>query len=206
MIVTVASFKGGVGKTVTAVHLAAYLRQSGSTVLVDGDPNRSATGWAGRGKLPFKVVDERQAVRYAREFEHIVIDTEARPNREDLETLAGGCELLVIPTSPDALALDALLLLVDTLEEIEANRYRVLLTLIPPRPSRDGEQARATLGSAGLPMFQGEIRRLVAFQKAALEGVPVYQVKDPRALQGWEDYRRVGEEVFRGQGQIRQPA
>src|SRR5215210_3389335 len=135
MIVTVASFKGGVGKTVTAVHLGAYLRQSGSTVLVDGDPNRSATGWASRGNLPFKVVDERQAVRYAREFEHIVIDTEARPNREDVETLAGGCDLLVIPTSPDALALDALLLLVDTLEEIEANRYRALLTLIPPRPS-----------------------------------------------------------------------
>lgn len=206
MIVTVASFKGGVGKTVTAVHLAAYLRQSGSTVLVDGDPNRSATGWARRGNLPFQVVDERQAVRYAREFEHIVIDTEARPDREDLETLAGGCDLLVIPTSPDALALDALLLLVDTLEEIEANRYRVLLTLIPPRPSRDGEQARTTLVGAGLPLFKGEVRRLVAFQKAALEGVPVYQVKDPRALQGWKDYRRVGEEVFRGQGQIRQPA
>lgn len=206
MIVTVASFKGGVAKTVTAVHLAAYFRQSGSTVLVDGDPNRSASGWAGRGKLPFKVVDERQAVRYAREFEHIVIDTEARPNREDLETLAGGCDLLVIPTSPDALALDALLLLVDTLEELEASRYRVLLTLIPPRPSRDGEQARTTLVGAGLPLFQGEVRRLVAFQKAALEGVPVYEVKDPRALQGWEDYRRIGEEVWRGQGQVRQPA
>jgi chromosome partitioning protein len=206
MIVTVASFKGGVGKTVTAVHLAAYLRQGASTVLVDGDPNRSATGWAGRGKLPFKVVDERQAVRYAREFENIVIDTEARPKQEDLETLAGGCDLLVIPTAPDALALDALLLLVDTLEEIEANRYRVLLTLIPPRPSRDGEQARTTLVGAGLPLFQGEVRRLVAFQKAALEGVPVYQVKDPRAFQGWEDYLRVGEEVLRGQGQIRQPA
>jgi chromosome partitioning protein len=206
MIVTVASFKGGVGKTVTAVHLAAYLRQSGSTVLVDGDPNRSATGWAGRGNLPFKVVDERQAVRYAREFEHIVIDTEARPNREDLETLAGGCDLLVIPTSPDALALDALLLLVDTLEELEASRYRVLLTLIPPRPSRDGEQARATLVHAGLPLFKAEVRRLVAFQKAALEGVPVYEVKDQRAFLGWEDYRRVGEEVLRGHREVRQPA
>lgn len=206
MIVTVASFKGGVGKTVTAVHLAAYLRQSGSTVLVDGDPNRSATGWAGRGNLPFKVVDERQAVRYAREFEHIVIDTEARPNWGDLETLAGGCDLLVIPTSPDALALDALLLLVDTLDELEASRYRVLLTLIPPRPSRDGEQARATLIHAGLPLFKSEVRRLVAFQKAALEGVPVYEVKDQRAFLGWEDYRRVGEEVLRGHRQIRQPA
>jgi chromosome partitioning protein len=200
MIITVASFKGGVGKTVTAVHLAAYLQGGASTVLVDGDPNRSATGWASRGGLPFKVVDERQAVRYARDYEHIVIDTEARPNREDLETLAGGCDLLVIPTTPDALALDALLLLVNVLDDIGADRYRILLALVPPRPSRDGEHARFTLSGAGLPLFAGEIRRLVAFQKAALEGVPVYAVKDPRAPQGWQDYSRIGEEIVDGKG------
>ena len=198
MIVTVASYKGGVGKTVTAVHLAAYLRELAPTVLVDGDPNRSATGWAKRGELPFPVVDERQAVRYARDHEHIVVDTEARPTREDLEALAGGCDLLVVPTTPDALAIEALLLLVDALGEMGADRYRVLLTAVPPRPSRDGEQARATLFDAGLSLFGGEIRRLVAFHKAALEGVPVYAVRDPRALQGWQDYVRVGEEVSGG--------
>ncbi len=45
---------------------------------------------------------------------------------------------------------------------------------------------------------------LVAFQKAALEGVPVYATKDPRALQGWRDYARIGEEVTGGKkGQVR---
>jgi chromosome partitioning protein len=144
------------------------------------------------------VVDERQAVRFARDFEHIVIDTEARPTQEDLETLAGGCDLLVIPTTPDALALDSLLLLVDALAKIGADRYRILLTMIPPRPSRDGEQARETLSGTKLPLFDGEVRRLVAFQKAALEGVPVYEVKDPRAALGWQDYVKVGEEVIGG--------
>lgn len=195
MIVTVASFKGGVGKTTTAVHLAAYLQNMKPTLLIDGDPNRSATGWSKRGGLPFKVIDERQAARFAKDFEHIVIDTEARPEREDLEALASGCDLLVIPTTPDALALDALMQTVAELDSLGADRYRVLLTMVPPKPSRDGLEARALIEEAKLPIFKSEVRRMVAFQKAALAGVPVFEVVEARARLGWGDYERIGEEV-----------
>ena len=68
MIITVASFKGGVAKTTSAIHLAACLQKKGPTLLIDGDPNRSASGWAKRGNLPFKVIDERQAARKAKNF------------------------------------------------------------------------------------------------------------------------------------------
>ena len=37
MIISIAGFKGGVGKTTTAVHFAAYLQQSAPTLLIDGD-------------------------------------------------------------------------------------------------------------------------------------------------------------------------
>src|SRR2546423_9178276 len=197
MILTVASFKGGVGKTTTAVHLAAYLQKKAPTLLIDGDPNRSASKWTARGELPSKVVDERQSARYARDYEHIVIDTEARPNEEDLRALADGCDLLVIPTTPDALALDALLLTVEALEKVGADRYRILLTIIPPKPSKDGEDAREMLKRRGLPIFKGGIRRFVAFQKATLAGVPVYDVGDRRADQAWSDYEGVGKEILR---------
>lgn len=195
MIITVASFKGGVGKTTSAVHLAAHLSSKAPTLLIDGDPNRSATGWSKRGSLPFKVVDERQAARYVGKHEHIVIDTQARPSREDLEALADGCDLLVLPSTPDALALDALLMTVDALRELGAGRFRVLLTMIPPKPSRDGEEAQTTLREAGLPVFETMIRRLVAFQKAALAGVVVSGANDPRADIGWNLYEGVAGEI-----------
>ena len=179
MIITITSFKGGISKTTTAVHLAAYLQKRSPTLLIDGDPNRSATGWSRRGQLPFKVVDERLAAKYAREFEHCVIDTEARPDEEDLRALADGCDVLVVPTTPDALALDALMLTVKALNGLGATRYRILLSIIPPRPSRDPEEARSTPTEAGLPLLSRGVRRLVAFQKAALAGVPVYAVDDP---------------------------
>ena len=196
MILTIASFKGGVGKTTTAVHLAAYLQQKAPTLLIDGDPNRSATGWSKRGAMPFKVVDERQAARYARDFEHIVIDTKARPEQDDLKSLADGCDLLVLPTTPDALALDALMLTVEALGQLANDRYRVLLSIVPPKPSRDGEEARRMLESRNLPVFRHDIRRLVAFQKAALAGLPVYDVPDTRAGEAWADYQTIGGEIL----------
>src|SRR5476651_2566958 len=79
LIITVTSYKGGVGKTTTAIHLAAYLQKIAPTMLVDGDAIRSATKWGRRGNahgLPFKVVSHAQMVSHIRDYEHVVIDTE----------------------------------------------------------------------------------------------------------------------------------
>lgn len=56
MIVTVASFQSVVGKTTTALNLAAYLQTKAPALLVNGDLNRSALNWVVRFFLPFKVV------------------------------------------------------------------------------------------------------------------------------------------------------
>jgi len=195
MIITLASFKGGTGKTTSAVHLAAFFQQAGPTLLIDGDANRSALAWSRRGELPFKVIDERQGAKHARDAEHIIIDTQARPDRDDLAALVEGCDELIIPTTPDALSLDALVLLTDELRDLGAANWRVLLTLCPPRPSHDADEARVMLDAAGIPLFAGQIRRAVAFQKAALTGCIVAAVADPRAAAAAADYIAIAQEV-----------
>lgn len=187
MIVTITSFKGGQAKSTTAVHLAAYFHQQAATLLVDGDPNRSATRWASHGNLPFKVVPEAQAAMQARSSEHIIIDTKARPDESDLKELATGCHLLLLPCTPDPLSLDALLLTVESLNKLGTDHYRVLLTIVPPLPNRDGERAREALTDAGLPLFKAEIPRAVAFQRCILTGTTVRS----------EEYEAVGKEIVR---------
>ena len=195
MIITVASFKGGVGKSTTAFHLAAYFHKLAPTLLVDGDANRSALDWGNRGQVPFKVVDEKQAVKFARKYEHIIIDTPARPDEDELKTIAEGCDLLVLPTSPDALALGATLKMVDALHSLDTN-YRILLTIVPPNPNKAGAEARTALLTAELPLFETGIRRLAVFQKAALEGVPVHAVKDSYSQIAWQCYVDVSKEII----------
>jgi chromosome partitioning protein len=143
--------------------------------------------WAKPGKLPFKVVSDVQMAKYIRQFEHIVIDTQARPTKEDLQELADSCELLILPTTPKGLDLDALLRTVDVLQQMNAN-FKVLLTIIPPAPSQAGKEARE--------MFQAEIKRLVAFERAPLEGVIVRDYPDPRAEAAWAGYEELGKEIL----------
>jgi chromosome partitioning protein len=197
MIITVASFKGGVGKTTTAVHLSEYLAKKGKTLLIDGDPNRSSLDWSATGNLNFSVIDERQAAKFARDFEHIVIDTKARPENDDLKTLAEGCDLLVIPTTPDALSLKATLKMLSAMQSLNTNLYKILLTMIPPAPSHDGQDAESVLAANKLPVFKTRIRRYTAYKKAALKGVSVAEIKDYYAKAAWQDYENLGKEIIK---------
>lgn len=193
MLVTCTSAKGGVGKTTSSVHIAAYLSQNAPTLLIDGDPNHSSLKWSKRGQLPFKVIDLMQAPKHSKNYEHIIFDTPARPGKDDLEALAEGCDILIIPTTPDILSIEATLETVDMLNTLKCDRYRILLTIVPAAPRKTGEMAREALSD--FPLFKQSIRKFAAYEKAALEGLLVYQVKDRNARIAWSDFQRLGKEI-----------
>lgn len=203
MRVVVLSRKGGVGKSTTAIHLGGYLAEgSGSgedVLLVDTDPSRNALRVAQRGRLPFRVVGEEEVdaePSLAREARHLIVDMRGSPSAEEIEDAMRLAEVMVIPIMPSGLALDTLL---QTRRDIKRlgreDRYRVLLTAVPPWPYRRGPQARAQLEEIGIPLFGVDIRRLEAFEMAADEGVLVRDLPDRRARKGWEDYVQAGEEL-----------
>lgn len=196
-IVTVTGYKGGIGKSTTAIHIATYFSDKGQTILVDGDPNRTAVSWSERGSLPFSVADERQAMRLVGDTDFIIIDTPARPNTDDLKELAKGCDLLVLPTAPDVLSLEPML---ETVRELGSASYRALVTIVPPYPSKEGEIMRSDLEEGGVPVFKTMIRRTAGFPKAAHLGIPIRDVKDSRFGEAWKDYKALGDEIVEALG------
>jgi chromosome partitioning protein len=192
-IVTVTGYKGGVAKSTTSVHIATYFSDKGKTILVDSDPNRTALAWSQRGKLPFTVADERQAMKMIAGNDFVVIDTPARPDSSDLKELAKGCDLLVLPTIPDVVSLEPML---KTASDLGDANYKALLAIVPPAPSKEGKAMRQELMDNGIPVFKSMIRRSVGFQKAAFEGVPVRDVSDTRSRVAWLDYQALGKEII----------
>lgn len=193
MIIAITALKGGVGKTTTAIHLAAFLQSLAPTLLIDADKNRSALVWSKEDKLPFYVASQAGSPSLISKFTHIVIDTQARPEPEDLADLAVGSDLLILPTTPNPLDLDTTFKAIELLEPLNT-KYQVLLTQVDSRTT-NGRDARKKLEEAKLPLFKVDIPRLVVFERSPSRGVIVKDYPDPRAKIGWSRYRAVGKEL-----------
>ncbi|MHC5822692.1 MAG: hypothetical protein ACYT04_44370 [Nostoc sp.] len=72
--------------------------------------------------------------------------------------------------------------------------WKVLLTMIPPPPQRDGQEAMEALLTQGYPVLSRGIRFYKAYKDAVTSGVPVYKVRGGKVA--WRDWTEIKNEVI----------
>lgn len=196
MKIAVVSHKGGVGKTTTAIHLAAYFQTLAPTVFLDGDDTENALSWSRRGAgFPFTVARIEEAGKLIPAHTHVVIDTGQRQGADDLRAVVAACDVVVIPSAPASLDIDGLGQTIRALRQIGPDKFRVLLTKVSGDAAKDAADLRQMLGQSGAAVMTAEIPLLKAYAKAAAAGEIVSQTKDRNAARAWDAYAAAGQEL-----------
>jgi chromosome partitioning protein len=187
MIVSVATTKGGPGKTTVAMCLADFWRrQNVSVECLDSDPNKNLTTWLGSsGKITCTPVGEDdvvdEATRAAEQSEVVIIDVAGSLARALVYAISVS-DFVLIPARPDAKdVIEASRTAQHVQASIKGARkfnpkanipFAALLTQVNPR-ARVTAHSRDQLTLLGVPVLQAEITMRTAYQLASYGGSPL---------------------------------
>ena len=187
-VITLASRKGGAGKSTLTAHLAAFCHAAGNRCMViDADPQGSLTLWhalRADGQPPLRSgargIDRALALATVEGYQWAFIDTAASMWVVAQEAIRAAT-LVVIPARPGFFDLDAVRATVDCARE-RNKPYAVVLNATPPkRGEREASavaQSRAYFERLAIPVWAGQISQRAGYVLTLAAGESVCEAPD----------------------------
>ncbi len=203
-VVAVTNQKGGAGKTTTTMNLAAVAAEHSRVLVVDVDPQQSASWWAttaGEG-LPFDFATDTDVSNLARirdlPYDVVFVDTPGNLTDSDiLGSVLTVADFAIVPTEPEALCVPPMVRTIRSLIEPSGTAFRVLLSKIDMRIPSQLEDAERLIDEIQLPRFRRAIRRYKVHADAPIDGLVVTQYPESRqTMKAIDDYRAVALELM----------
>ena len=194
-VITMASRKGGAGKSTLTAHLAAYCHQSGNRcTIIDADPQGSLTLWHSlrRGGEPqlrngARGIERALAMAMVEGYQWAFIDTAASMWVVAQEAIRAAT-LVAIPARPGFFDLNAVRETVAAARE-RNKPYAVVLNSTPVK--RDDKEApavaqsRAFFDKLGIPVWSGQISQRTGYVLTLAAGSSIGEVA-PESAAGVE--------------------
>ena len=185
MIISFVNQKGGVGKTTSAINIAASLKRRNYKIgFVDADPQGSATHWhAVEDNNAFEVlhhpepISKSEITELSQNYDYLVID--APPAFGDItKSILAVTDLSIIPLSPSSLDIWSCRGTLEMVDEAREENPDLDVKLLINRKipgTRVGREARDSLGVFDMEILGSELCQRVAYIDAMTSGVSVKQ-------------------------------
>jgi chromosome partitioning protein len=190
MLIATTNSKGGVGKSTIAVHLATWLHDQGTQVMViDCDTQQSCSRWLHRVNVEIPTVQMStpdEVFKYAfdlMEQAQVVIADGPAGLAELTRALLMVCDLALIPCGPSALDLEASRMTVEVVNQ--ARRVRKdpgqlpYALFIPNRIQMNTVLSQELLSASerlGIPVAQNSLRLRQIYANAPGQGHVVWNI------------------------------
>ena len=184
-IIAVVGNKGGAGKTTLSVNLSVGLAKQSSVVLVDADPQGSASHWraiADNDVIPVHAPGEQldeQTRMLAGEYDYVVVDCPPSVQSVQTATVLRSGDLALIPVQPSPVDLWASVHIEQAIAQArESNpslRALLVINQLEPRTTLSRVVGEA-LSEIALPVAGVSLRRRAVYRNSALEGKSIFEM------------------------------